>query len=265
MPATQPVTFPSSTGAALAGRLELPDGTPSGFALFAHCFTCSKESAAASRISRELAESGLGVLRFDFTGLGESAGDFADTTFSANVDDLGAAAGYLRANHEAPTLLVGHSLGGAAVLSAASHLPEVRAVVTIGAPYDPIHVLRLLDDALTDIAADGAADVLIGGRTIRVGAALIEDLRQQRPALENMARPLLVLHSPHDTVVGVENARRIFEAARHPKSFVALDRADHLLTSRTDAAYAARLIATWAQAYLDRRPDTTPSSSGGSP
>lgn len=264
MPVTRPVTFPSSTGDDLAGRLELPGGTPNGFAVFAHCFTCSKESAAASRISRELAESGLGVLRFDFAGLGESAGNFADTTFSANVDDLRAAADYLRANHEAPTLLVGHSLGGAAVLSAASHIPEVRAVVTIGAPFDPIHVLRLMDDLLTKIAADGAADVLIGGRTVRVGAALVEDLRQQRPALENMGRPLLVLHSPHDTVVGVENARRIFEAARHPKSFVALDQADHLLTSRTDATYAARLIVTWARAYLNRRTDTAPTSQGGS-
>jgi putative redox protein len=245
------VEFTGSTGATLAARLELPVGTPRGYAVFAHCFTCSKDSKAASRIARALTGSGVAVLRFDFTGLGDSDGDFSNTTFSSNVDDLVAAADYLERDHRAPTLLIGHSLGGAAVIAAAERVPSVRAVATVGAPSDPSHVTALFDSAVEGIAKDGEAEVSLAGRTFRIRRQLLDDLAEQpqRERIARLGRALLVMHSPVDEIVGIDNAREIFEAARHPKSFVALDGADHLLTQATDSTFAAAMIAAWAARY----------------
>lgn len=245
-----PVTFPGPGGDPLVGRLEQPDGEPSGYALFAHCFTCSKQSAAASRVSKALADAGIAVLRFDFAGIGESAGDFLDTTFAANVLDLVAAAEFLEREYRAPDLLVGHSLGGIAVLAAAERHGVGNAVATIGAPFDPAHVLALFDSSLEEIQRTGSAQVAIGGRNVTIGSALVEDLSRTDRCLTRLSVPLLVLHSPIDEIVGVENARLIFEAARHPKSFLALPGADHLLTDRALATYAGRMIATWVDPYL---------------
>ncbi len=249
------ISFPGSLGSPLAATLELPDGAPTGVALFAHCFTCSSQSHAATRISAALADRGFAVLRFDFTGLGTSEGDFADTSFTTNIQDLLLAAGWLRANVAEPTLLVGHSLGGAAVIAAAGSLPSVRAVVTIGAPSCPDHVLHLF----SQIEDDGADRVRvdIGGRPFDVGRQFLEDIALQ-PQLERLGslhRALLVMHSPTDEIVGVDNARAIFDAARHPKSFVALDGADHLLSRRADSQFTADVIAAWAPRHL-LEPDT---------
>ena len=248
------VTFEGSLGETLAARLDLPVGAVRAFALFAHCFTCSKDVFAASRIATELAKRGIAVLRFDFTGLGASEGDFANTNFSSNVRDILAAAEFLRQNLRAPGLLIGHSLGGAAVLMAAGQIPEVKAVVTIGAPSDVEHVLHNFGAHIERIETDGRADVTLGGRSFRIRKDFVDDARAQDvlASVASLRKALLVLHSPTDTVVGVENARAIFEAARHPKSFVALDGADHLLTSRSDAAFAAEIISGWASRYLDR-------------
>ncbi len=249
---TTRVDFPGSLGETLAARLELPSEAPAAFALFAHCFTCSKDSLAAVRIARSLAERGIAVLRFDFTGLGGSGGDFANTDFSSNVADLVAAADHLRKTQRAPALLVGHSLGGAAVLAAAEHVPEARAVVTIGAPADASHVERLFADSVPEIERSGAAAVVLGGRRFTVKRQLLEDLREQRQEerIGRLGRALLVMHAPADGTVGIDQASRIFGAARHPKSFVSLDGADHLLTRPADAAWAASVIATWAARYL---------------
>ncbi len=249
-------SFPGADGATLAARLEMPDAPPRAFALFAHCFTCGKDSSATVRIARALAAHGVATLRFDFTGLGQSEGDFANTNFSSNVADLAAAAAHLRAMHEAPRLLVGHSLGGAAVLAAAHLIPEVRAVATIGAPSDAEHVVHQFHAHAEEIETTGAAEVLLAGRKFTVKRQLLEDLRQQRQAdhIAQLHRPLLVMHAPRDEVVGIENASRIFLAARHPKSFISLDDADHLLTRTADAEYAARMIAAWSDRYLDAAP-----------
>lgn len=258
------VEFTGSTGALLAARLEVPEGAPLAYAVFAHCFTCSKDSRAASRIARALTASGIAVLRFDFTGLGDSDGDFSNTDFSSNVDDLLAAAAYLEAEHRAPALLIGHSLGGAAVIAAAERLPSVRAVVTIGAPSDPSHVTALFASSLDTITRDGEAEVELAGRRFHIRRSLIDDLAEQ-PQLERIRglnRALLVLHSPIDDTVGIDNARQIYEAARHPKSFVALDGADHLLTRGPDATFAAAIIAAWATRYaVDAPHETLPSAS----
>jgi uncharacterized OsmC-like protein/pimeloyl-ACP methyl ester carboxylesterase len=244
--------FTGSGGEALAARLDLPPDDPDAYALFAHCFTCGKDVRAASRISRALAARGIAVLRFDFTGLGESGGDFADSTFSSNVTDLVRAADQLRAQHSAPTLLVGHSLGGAAVVAAAARIPEVRAVATIGAPCSPEHVTTLLAGARPEIEAAGQAEMTLAGRTFRIRREFLTDIaeQQQRERIAALGRPLLVLHSPQDDMVGVDNARLLFDAARHPKSFVALDGADHLLTRAADAEYAADIIAAWAGRHV---------------
>ncbi len=243
--------FPGSHGALLSARLDLPDGPPRAYALFAHCFTCSKDALAAARISRALTEFGIAVLRFDFTGLGDSGGDFANTNFSSNIEDLAFAADFLRTTYDAPSLLIGHSLGGAAVLAVTHRIPEIRAVVTIGAPADPDHLSHLLRDSRAEIEADGEAEVVLGGRTFRVRQQFLDDIAAQPQAerIRDLGVALLVMHSPVDRIVDVENARRIYEAARHPKSFVALDGADHLLTSQADAAYAASILATWAERY----------------
>jgi putative redox protein len=250
------IEFTGSHGVPLAARLDLPDTAPLAHALFAHCFTCNKDVVAAARIARALTAHGIAVLRFDFTGLGGSAGDFGNTDFSSNVADLVRAADHLREHHAAPTLLIGHSLGGAAVLAATHLVPEVRAVATIGAPADPEHALRLFGERRAEIEANGEADVVLGGRTFRIRKGFLDDIAGQ-PQAERIATlhaALLVMHSPTDEVVGIENARRIFDAARHPKSFVALDGADHLLTDRADAEFAATMLAGWAarHAHLGR-------------
>ncbi|HET9460869.1 MAG TPA: alpha/beta hydrolase [Gaiellaceae bacterium] len=246
------LTFIGSQGDELAARCDLPAGEPVATALFAHCFTCSKDVVAASRIARGLTEHGVAVLRFDFTGLGSSQGEFANTTFSSNVDDLVAAADYLRVAHSAPVLLVGHSLGGAAVLAAAARVPEARAVCTIGAPADPAHVAHLFAGSRDEILASGEAEVAIAGRTFRIRRGFLEDIASQRlaTAVSELRRAVLFLHSPVDEIVGIDNAAQLYGAAKHPKSFVSLDDADHLLTRRADASYAADVIAAWSSRYV---------------
>lgn len=246
------VRFPGALGAELAARLDAPLLPPRAYALFAHCFTCSKDSKAASFISSALAEHGIAVLRFDFTGLGASDGDFANTGFSSNVADLVAAADWLRANHGAPAILIGHSLGGAAVLAAAGRIPEVRAVATLGAPYEPAHVKGMLKSSVAEIEAQGEADVELAGRRFRIRREFLADLeaQPQHEAIAKLRRALLVMHSPLDDTVPIDNATGIFVAARHPKSFVSLDTADHLLTRRDDARYAASVLAAWAGRFV---------------
>lgn len=250
---TERLTFTGASGATLSARLELPPARhPHAMALFAHCFTCSKDLSAAVHITRALADAGIGVLRFDFTGLGESEGDFEDTNFSSNVGDLVAAAEFLAAEWEPPTLLVGHSFGGAAVLHAAAELPDVRAVATIAAPADPEHVRKLFTRAEDEIAARGQATVRLAEREFTITREFLEDLRQDsmQSVLADLERPLLLIHSPVDEQVDIANAARLFEAARHPKSFVALDGADHLLTADGDARWAGSVIAAWAARWL---------------
>jgi len=256
MPTTERLRFPGATGANLAGRLERPDGSPRAYALFAHCFTCGKDAKAAVRISRALAERGIAVLRFDFTGLGESEGDFAGTGFSSNLEDLVAAADFLRSHYQAPQLLVGHSLGGAAALAAAARIPESRAVSTIGAPADTRHLRETLLARAPHLAEEPeteAAEVSLGGRRFRIGRGLLADLEEGRvePAVAALGRALLLFHSPVDEIVGIEHARRLFEAAAHPKSFISLDGADHLLLAdQQDSRFVAELLAAWSGRYL---------------
>ena len=236
----------------LAARLDLPAGKPRAFALFAHCFTCTKDIFAASRIAEALTDHGVGVLRFDFTGLGASAGEFANTSFSSNIGDLLAAAEWLRAHHEAPKILVGHSLGGAAVLAAAASIPEVKAVSTIGAPADPGHVQHLFQGPVEDIETKGVAEMVIVGRPFCVSKQFLDDIGSHKleDAIAKLRVALLVFHAPLDQTVGIDNATRIFVSAKHPKSFVSLDDADHLLTRREDAIYVADVIAAWAGRYV---------------
>ncbi|HEX6247435.1 MAG TPA: alpha/beta fold hydrolase [Nocardioidaceae bacterium] len=247
------VEFPGSQGAVLAGRLDLPDEPPRAFAVFAHCFTCGKDVLAASRLSKALAGDGYAVLRFDFTGLGGSDGEFANTNFSSNVADLVAAASYLREQHRAPSLLVGHSLGGAAVIAAAGQIPEVRAVATIAAPADTDHLRHLLSAKAPDIEETGAATVCLAEREFTITQQFLDDVatQPQGERIRELAAALLVMHSPVDRVVGVDNAGEIFRLARHPKSFVSLDDADHLLSRRADADYAAAILGVWASRYVD--------------
>jgi putative redox protein len=254
------IRFPAAQGHELAARLELPATTPRAYALFAHCFTCSKDSKGATYISQALAGRGIAVLRFDFTGLGMSGGDFADSNFSSNVGDLLAAANYLREQHQAPQLLVGHSLGGAAVLAAAHDIPEARAVSTIGSPYEPKHIAHLLRDGKDQILTAGEAQVDIGGRPFTVRKQFLEDLERHDPAqtIGSLRKALLILHSPRDRIVDIGNAANIFMAARHPKSFVSLDDADHLLSRAEDAAYAAEVLAAWASRYLEQGTERVP-------
>jgi uncharacterized OsmC-like protein/alpha/beta superfamily hydrolase len=255
------VTFPGGAGSELAARLDLPAGPPLATALFAHCFTCSKDLTVAGRIAGELNARRIAVLRFDFTGLGMSGGEFADTNFSTNLDDLRSAAAWLRSEQRAPQLLVGHSLGGAAVLAVAKDLPEVRAVATIGAPSSTTHLEQLLGAELERLERDGEATVDIGGRPFTVRRQLLDDLRTHSvlAGAAELGAALLVLHSPVDNVVGIDHAAAVHAAARHPKSFVSLDGADHLLTRRADAVFAARMIADWAARYLtDEHPAAPP-------
>ena len=248
------IEFPNSSGTAkLAARLDSPAGEIKAFALFAHCFTCSKDVLAASRIAGGLAERGIAVLRFDFTGLGGSSGDFANTNFSSNIADLIAAADYLRQHHRAPEILIGHSLGGAAVLAAAGEIPEAKAVATIGAPSDPSHVTHLFKAQTDEIVEHGAALVQLAGRPFTIKKQFIDDIAQHRlrDKIAALRKALLIFHAPLDQSVGIENATWIFEAAKHPKSFVSLDTADHLLSQPTDADYVADVIGAWASRYLD--------------
>ena len=254
-PMSESATFPGAQGQRLAARLDRPDGPPRAWAVFAHCFTCGMDSLAASHIARTLADRGIAVLRFDFTGLGASGGDFADTHFSSNLADLRAAIDWLRAEHAAPRLLVGHSLGGAAVLAVAGDVPEVRAVVTLGAPSEPAHVVRQFGDDVETIRAQGEAEVRLAGRPFTIRREFLEDVaaHDQAARIARLDAALLVMHSPTDRVVPVDEAAAIYVRANHPKSFVALDGADHLLTRREDAAYAAELIAAWSAPYLRQR------------
>lgn len=256
------ISFENSNGQRLAARLDLPLGHVRAYALFAHCFTCSKDLAAARQIASELARLGVGVLRFDFTGLGSSDGEFANTGFSSNVADLLAAANYLRRTFAAPAILIGHSLGGAAVLAAASDIPETKGVVTIGAPSDVSHVLSHLGATIDAIRRDGAAEVALAGRHFTISRSFVEDAEQHRLAdrIAHMRKALLVMHAPLDATVGIDHAQAIFVAAKHPKSFISLDRADHLLSNAADAAYAARVIAAWASHFIV---DEAPAQEGG--
>jgi uncharacterized OsmC-like protein/alpha-beta hydrolase superfamily lysophospholipase len=244
--------FFNAAGERLAALLDSPAEPPRAYALFAHCFTCGKDINAAKRIAEGLTALGIAVLRFDFTGLGSSEGEFANTTFSSNVADLVAAAVELRKKRQAPAILIGHSLGGAAVLAAAGGVPEARALVTIGAPCDPAHVIGLVQNRGM-IAATGDIDVALAGRSFRVSRAFLEDVAEQKleTRIAGLRKALLVFHSPSDDIVGIENASRIFTAAKHPKSFVSLAGADHLLSRRSDAAYVANVIHAWAERYLD--------------
>ncbi|MCL6268773.1 alpha/beta fold hydrolase [Sansalvadorimonas sp. 2012CJ34-2] len=239
-----------SHGHNLAGLLETPDSQVRSYALFAHCFTCGKDMAAASRIARALTQHGIAVLRFDFTGLGNSDGDFANTNFSSNIQDLLAAAEYLRSKYQAPTLLIGHSLGGAAVLGVAEKVPEARAVVTIGAPHHAEHVAHNFTTSRNEIEQKGEAQVDLAGRKFVIKKQFLEDIENQQRDIRNMKKALLVMHSPIDTTVEISEAEKIYKEARHPKSFICLDSADHLLTRKEDAEYAASLIASWAERYI---------------
>jgi len=246
------LSFPGAGGAMLAARLDLPPAaSPIAYALFAHCFTCSKETKAATYVSAALAERGIAVLRFDFTGLGGSGGDFASTNFSSNLEDLVSAADYLRQHYSAPALLVGHSLGGTAVLAAAPRVPEAVAVATIGSPFDPAHVLHLIKDR-SAVERDGEAEVDIGGRPFRIRRQFLEDISGSKlgDKLARMGKALLVMHSPRDSYVGIDNATQIFTTAKHPKSFVSLDPADHMLSRREDGLFAGSILASWAMRYL---------------
>lgn len=252
------LTFAGVSGDDLAARLDLPAGAPKAYALFAHCFTCSKDIFAAARVAAALAEHGIAVLRFDFTGLGKSEGDFANTNFSSNVEDLLAAADYLRANYEAPQILIGHSLGGAAVLAAASDVPEARAVATIGAPADADHVIHNFSANVAEIEEKGVASVTLGGRDFTIKKQFLDDLKAHSVAerVGAMRKALIVFHGPRDETVGVENAAAIFAAAKHPKSFISLDDADHLLSRRGDAIYVAQVLSAWAARYIDDGEET---------
>ena len=253
---TRKLTFDNDRGQTLTARLDLPiDGEVRAYALLAHCFTCSKDLAGLRQLGAALGKAGIAVLRFDFTGLGESQGDFADTTLSTDIDDLVAAANFMERELEGPRLLIGHSLGGAAVLMAAARLPQVAAVATIGAPAEPDHVVQLLQANRPEIEARGEACVRIAGRAFTIRKEFLEDLERTRMegVVRELQRPLLILHAPLDDTVGIDNARLLFLAAKHPKSFVALDGADHLLSRAADARFAGEVIAGWAGRYLPQR------------
>jgi putative redox protein len=251
------IEFPNSAGQKLSARIDLPEnGRPAAYALFAHCFTCSKNIKAASHICRALTREGIAVFRFDFTGLGESEGDFGDTNFSSNVDDLVAAAEFMANQYEGPKILIGHSLGGAAVLQAAARIPSSLAVITIAAPADPNHVSLALGDSREIIERQGEASVDLAGRKFKIKKQFLDDLEsvRMRQTIQNLKRALLIFHAPTDSVVGIDNAARIFMAARHPKSFISLDDADHLLMNPKDSRYVGTLIATWASKYIGTDP-----------
>jgi uncharacterized OsmC-like protein/pimeloyl-ACP methyl ester carboxylesterase len=259
--------FTGSEGHQLAAALDTPDGAISAYALFAHCFTCGKDVLAAKRIATALAAKGIAVLRFDFTGLGSSEGDFANSTFSSNVADLVRAADHLRETHGAPAILIGHSLGGAAILAAAAQIPDAKAVVTIAAPFDPGHVTGLFKDHLEDIRKHGKVEVTLAGRPFQIKREFLDDIAEHglTTHLASLRKALLVMHSPTDDTVSIDSATRIFMAAKHPKSFVSLDDANHLLIDRRDANYAADVIAAWAERYIEPLVASAAAESGEAP
>jgi putative redox protein len=250
---TERFQFTGSEGQQLAAALDTPDGAIRAYALFAHCFTCGKDVLAAKRIAVTLAAKGIAVLRFDFTGLGSSEGDFANSTFSSNVADLVRAADHLRETRAAPAILIGHSLGGAAILAAAGQIPDAKAVVTIAAPSDPAHVTHLFKDRIEDIRTHGEVEVSLAGRPFRIKREFLDDIAEHSLMAEvaRLRKAVLIMHSPTDDTVGIDNATHIFVAARHPKSFVSLAGADHLLTGKLDAAYVADVITAWAERYIE--------------
>ena len=246
------VSLPSSTGTAIAGTIDFPDSHPQAFAIFAHCFAGSRHTPGAARVSKQLTNFGIATLRFDFPGLGQSEGDFADTCFSQNVADIQAAADWLAQNYSAPQLLMGHSLGGAAALAAANNIPSLKAVATIGAPFDPAHSVLHYADKIGEVDANGEVEVTLGGRALTISRLFLEDLAETNPEdyLPRLRKPLMVLHSPIDQTVGIDNAQNIFRTTRYPKSLVALDKADHLVTKQGAAARAADLIGAWAEQFI---------------
>jgi putative redox protein len=251
---SQQLSFNNNNGHQLSAKIEFPvDQKPLAFAIFAHCFTCSKNLLAIKHISRGLNNKGIAVLLFDFTGLGESEGDFESTTFTSNIQDIFAAADFLTENYEAPKIIIGHSLGGAAALFAGSQLDSIEAVVTIGAPFDPYHVTKLLAEKVEEIQEKGKATVNIGGRPFSIAKGFIDDLKKHQPieVAKGLRKALLILHSPQDTIVGIDNAAKMYFAAMHPKSFISLDGADHLLSKRADSIYAGNMIAAWVEKYLN--------------
>jgi putative redox protein len=264
---TERFQFEGEGGHQLAAALDLPDREPIAYALFAHCFTCGKDVLAAKRIAVALAAKGIAVLRFDFTGLGSSEGDFANSTFSSNVADLVHAADHLRQARKAPALLIGHSLGGAAILAAAAKIPEALAVVTIAAPSDPNHVTGLFKDRITEIRQNGRAEVSLAGRPFPITREFLDDIAEQAlmDHVTHLHKALLVMHAPTDDTVGIDNATRIFVAAKHPKSFVSLADADHLLSDKRDSTYAADVIAAWASRYVRSGAPEQTAASGEAP
>ncbi|WP_299292606.1 bifunctional alpha/beta hydrolase/OsmC family protein [uncultured Tateyamaria sp.] len=256
---TERISFPGHAGT-LDARLDLPEGPHLATAVFAHCFTCGKDIPAARRVAARLTTMGIAVLRFDFTGLGHSDGEFANTSFTSNVQDLEQAVAYLNSRDMPPSLLIGHSLGGAAVLKATAKLDQIKAVATLGAPFDPGHVTHNFSSALPEILEKGEAEVSLGGRPFRIGKTFVEDVADERlqPAITRLNAALLILHAPRDTIVSIDNASEIFMAAKHPKSFVTLDDADHLITNADHAEYAADIISTWAKKYLALKPPAPP-------
>jgi len=246
------VEFKGSTGETLSAKIDMPEGNPKAFALFAHCFTCSKDLKAVGNITTSLADIGIATMRFDFTGLGQSTGDFSDTNFSSNVDDLVKAYEFMKKEFEAPSILIGHSLGGAAVLQASHKMEAVKAVATIGAPAEPAHVKDNFEMSLDEIEEKGEAKVTLAGRPFTIKKQFIDDLEESRMKdfIHNLDKALIVFHSPIDNTVGIDNASKIFTAAKHPKSFISLDKADHLLSEKEDSLYVGKVLGTWAEKYI---------------
>jgi putative redox protein len=246
------VEFTGSTDESLSAKIDLPKGEPKAYALFAHCFTCSKDLKAVGNITKGLSEIGIATMRFDFTGLGQSEGDFADTNFSSNVDDLKKAYEFMKEELEAPSILIGHSLGGAAVLQASHKMEAVKAVATIAAPAEPAHVKENFEMSIDEIKEKGEAKVTLAGRPFTIKKQFIDDLEEARMKdfIHNLGKALIVFHSPIDNTVGIDNASNIFVAAKHPKSFISLDKADHLLSEKEDSVYVGKVFGTWAQKYI---------------
>jgi len=246
------VEFSGSTGETLSAKIDMPEGAPKAYALFAHCFTCSKDLKAVGNITKALVEIGIATLRFDFTGLGQSSGNFADTNFSSNVDDLVKAYEFMQDELEAPSILIGHSLGGAAVLQASHKMDAVKAVATIAAPAEPAHVKENFEMSLDEIEKNGEAKVSLAGRPFTIKKQFIDDLEEakMKEFIHNLGKALIIFHSPIDNTVGIDNASKIFTAAKHPKSFISLDKADHLLSEKEDSLYVGKVLGTWAQKYI---------------
>ena len=248
------IKFKNNKGQLLSAFLELPEGEPLGYAIFAHCFTCNKNLTAVRNIGKSLNNNGIAVFKFDFTGLGESEGDFEDTNFTSNVGDLIAAADYLKDNYKPASILIGHSLGGAAVLLATNQIPSVKAVATIGAPSNPSHVSHIFENSISEIKEKGIANLSIGGRPFKIKEQFLNDIKSQKveEATANLGVPILIFHSPIDTTVEVENAAKIYKSAKHPKSFISLDKADHLLSDKEDSEFVGLMISTWSKRYLNK-------------